>query len=72
VTHWFVLTRKIEGGSRTLLYVAVVLAQVSLQLTTWAGLLDTWFDYRTRFAPRDPGPQSTVPLNPPSNTENKE
>lgn len=72
VTHWFAVTRKIEGGARTMLYFAVVLAQVALQLTTWAGLFDTWFDYRTRFAPRGPGPQSTVPLNPPSNTENKE
>jgi uncharacterized protein YybS (DUF2232 family) len=72
VTHWFAVTRKIEGGTRTLLYLAAVLMQVALQLTTWAGLFDTWFDYRTRFAPRGPGPESTVPLNPPSNTENKE
>ena len=28
VAHWFVVTRKIEGGARTLLYLAVVLAQV--------------------------------------------
>ena len=32
VTHWFAVTRKIEGGTRTLLYLAAVLMQVSLQL----------------------------------------
>jgi uncharacterized protein YybS (DUF2232 family) len=72
VTHWYALTRKMVGGSRTLLYLVAVLLQLVLQLTTWAGLFDTWFDYRTRFAPRGPGPESTVPLNPPSNSENKE
>ena len=72
VTHWYAVTRRIVGGSRTLLYLVAVLLQLVLQLTTLAGLFDTWFDYRTRFAPRGPGPESTVPLNPPSNTENKE
>jgi hypothetical protein len=32
-----------------------------LQLTSWAGLLDTWFDYRKRFAPPTPGAEKTGP-----------
>jgi hypothetical protein len=50
VAHWFVVTRKYGPGGRIAVYGAAVIGQLMLQLTSWAGLLDTWFDYRKRFA----------------------
>jgi hypothetical protein len=44
-----------------------------LQLTSWAGLLDTWFDYRKRFAPRAPETGKPGPAGPgePSDQEER-
>jgi uncharacterized protein YybS (DUF2232 family) len=55
VAVWYGRTRGLGAGGKVLLYLAAVLAQSLLLLTSWAGLLDTWFDYRKRFAPRGPG-----------------
>ena len=45
-----------QPGSRTLLFISAVLAQAFFQLTGLLGLLDTWIDYRKRFAFKSPGP----------------
>jgi uncharacterized protein YybS (DUF2232 family) len=58
VIHWLAVTRRLRPATRTLLYGGALLGQLVFQLTTWAGLFDTWFDYRKRFAPpsaRTPG-----------------
>lgn len=55
LVSWFARTRGLAGGSKVLLYLAAVLGQFLLLLTSWAGLLDTWLDYRKRFAPRGSG-----------------
>ncbi|MCZ7665057.1 MAG: YybS family protein [Thermoleophilia bacterium] len=61
VAHWFVVSRRMAAGRRIVVYAAALLGQLLLQLTSWAGLLDTWFDYRKRFAPRGPGRKRVVP-----------
>lgn len=61
VAHWFVVTRGHSTGVRTIVYGTAVVGQVLLQITSWAGLLDTWFDYRKRFAPRVPQAGATGP-----------
>jgi uncharacterized protein YybS (DUF2232 family) len=61
VAHWFVTTRRSTAGTRTMIYGAAVVGQLLLQVTSWAGLLDTWFDYRKRFAPRAPEAGTTGP-----------
>jgi uncharacterized protein YybS (DUF2232 family) len=55
VAVWFGRTRGLGTGARVMLYLVAVVAQSMLLLTSWAGLLDTWLDYRKRFAPRSPG-----------------
>ncbi|GAB4261447.1 MAG: YybS family protein [Thermoleophilia bacterium] len=64
VAHWFVVTRGMSGGKRVVVYGVALLGQMSLQLTSWAGLLDTWFDYRKRFPPRGPGRKKVAPADP--------
>ncbi|HZK49405.1 MAG TPA: DUF2232 domain-containing protein [Thermoleophilia bacterium] len=61
VAHWFVVTRRHGAGVRIAVYGGAVLGQLLLQITSWAGLLDTWFDYRKRFAPRAPKAGSAGP-----------
>ena len=61
VVHWFTVSRKISGGRRALIYVVALMVQFLLQLVSWAGLMDTWFDYRKRFALRPPGGEDGVP-----------
>jgi len=55
VARWFATTRQLRPGSRTALYVGAILGQVLFQLTGLVGLLDTWLDYRKRFALKSPG-----------------
>jgi len=62
LAHWFAVSRGMSAGSRMLVYAAALLGQTTFQLTSWAGLLDTWFDYRKRFPPRgaDKGPAASA------------
>ncbi|MBN1319803.1 MAG: DUF2232 domain-containing protein [Thermoleophilia bacterium] len=55
VARWFVIERKMSRGARTALYAAGILGQVIAQFTGLVGLLDTWVDYRKRFALKGPG-----------------
>jgi uncharacterized protein YybS (DUF2232 family) len=54
--HWFSVSRRLSGGTRVLLYGGALVAQFLLWVLSWVGLLDTWFDYRKRFAPREDSP----------------
>jgi uncharacterized protein YybS (DUF2232 family) len=58
VLRWFGASRQWRPGSRTALFVSAVFAQAFFQLTGLVGLLDTWIDYRKRFALKSPGPGS--------------
>ncbi len=58
VLRWFGWDRKWQPGSRTALFVLAVVAQGLTQLTGLVGLMDTWIDYRKRFALKSPGPGS--------------
>ncbi len=55
VLRWFGATRQWRPGSRTALFVSAVVAQAFFQVTGLLGLLDTWIDYRKRFALKSPG-----------------
>jgi len=55
VLRWFGWDRKWQPGSRTALFVLAVVAQGLTQLTGLVGLMDTWIDYRKRFALKSPG-----------------
>jgi len=57
VLRWFGSTRQWRRGPRVLAFVSAVLAQV-FQFTGLLGLLDTWIDYRKRFALKGSGPGS--------------
>jgi len=58
VLRWLGANRQWRPGSRTALFISAVLAQAFFQLTGLVGLLDTWIDYRKRFAFKSPGPGS--------------
>lgn len=58
VLRWFGANRQWRPGSRTALFISAVIAQALFQLTGLVGLLDTWIDYRKRFALKSPGPGS--------------
>ena len=55
VTHALATRRGLRRASRVALYATALIAQLLTQLTGLFGLLDTWFDYRRRFALRSPG-----------------
>ncbi|MFH1833613.1 MAG: DUF2232 domain-containing protein [bacterium] len=55
VARWFVVTRQLRPGSRAALYIGAILGQALFQVTGLIGLLDTWLDYRKRFALKSPG-----------------
>jgi uncharacterized protein YybS (DUF2232 family) len=55
VLRWFVVSRHMRPGSWAALFVAAIVGQVLVHLTALAGLFDTWFDYRKRFALKSPG-----------------
>ena len=57
VLRWFGADRQWRPGSRTLVFISAVVAQF-FQLTGLVGLLDTWIDYRKRFALKSSGPGS--------------
>jgi uncharacterized protein YybS (DUF2232 family) len=57
VIRWLGTARQWRPGSRVLLFICAVIAQ-SFQLTGLVGLLDTWIDYRKRFALTSSGPRS--------------
>ncbi len=54
VVRWFIVTRRLRPGSGVALFVAAVVGQMLVHLTALAGLFDTWFDYRKRFALKSP------------------
>jgi uncharacterized protein YybS (DUF2232 family) len=56
IAHWLTVTRRMSAGSRFLVYTVALAGQLVLQLLSWAGLFDTWLDYRKRFAPPPNGP----------------
>ena len=58
VLRWLGANRQWRPGSRAALFISAVLAQAFFQLTGLLGLLDTWIDYRKRFAFKSPGPGS--------------
>lgn len=58
LVHSFSVSRRLGGGGRALLYGGAVVGQLMLWMLSWVGLLDTWFDYRKRFAPREPAPSA--------------
>jgi uncharacterized protein YybS (DUF2232 family) len=64
LAHWFVVSRRMSAGRRAVVYGAALLGQTMFQLTSWAGLLDTWFDYRKRFPPRDADKGPAAPVGP--------
>ena len=45
--------RQWKPGSRVLMFIVAVLAQ-AVQFTGLVGLMDTWIDYRKRFALKTP------------------
>ena len=53
VLRWLGTARQWGSGSRTLVFISAVVAQF-FQLTGLVGLLDTWIDYRKRFALKSP------------------
>ena len=55
VARWFALSRELRPGSRRILMLAAILGQALFQITGLFGLLDTWIDYRRRFAVKKPG-----------------
>ncbi len=55
VVRWFVVTRRLRPGPWVALFVAAIVGQVLVHVTALAGLFDTWFDYRKRFALKSPG-----------------
>lgn len=59
--HWFMTSRGYGTGTRVAMYTAALVGQLMLQFTSWAGLLDTWFDYRKRFAVATPPAGSVGP-----------
>jgi uncharacterized protein YybS (DUF2232 family) len=62
LAHWFALSRRLRAGSRLLVFGLALFTQLVLGLVTWAGLLDTWLDYRKRFAPPKQGPPRAAAL----------
>ena len=58
VLRWLGTAREWRPGSRTLVFISAVLAQAFFQLTGLVGLLDTWIDYRKRYALKSAGPGS--------------
>jgi uncharacterized protein YybS (DUF2232 family) len=61
VAQWFVVSRRMSVGGRVAVYGAAIVGQLLIQLTSWAGLLDTWLDYRKRFAPAPPAGDGISP-----------
>jgi uncharacterized protein YybS (DUF2232 family) len=56
VARWLAVTRQLRPGARTALYAGAFLGQLLFQVTGLVGLLDTWLNYRKRFALKSPGP----------------
>jgi uncharacterized protein YybS (DUF2232 family) len=55
VIRWLGWARQWRPGSRAAVFILAVFAQALFQLTGLVGLLDTWIDYRRRFALKSPG-----------------
>ncbi|MHB8792836.1 MAG: DUF2232 domain-containing protein [Thermoleophilia bacterium] len=49
IANFFLWAYKVARVKRLAVYFCLVLLQVTLSLTSWMGLFDTWLDYRRRF-----------------------
>ncbi|MHB1389686.1 MAG: DUF2232 domain-containing protein [Thermoleophilia bacterium] len=49
IASFFLWRFKVKQPKRLGVYVFLVLLQVTLSMTSWMGLFDTWIDYRRRF-----------------------
>lgn len=63
IAHWLTISRRMGAGGRFVVYALAVGGQLMLQLLSWAGLFDTWLDYRKRFAPPPAGPPKAASAN---------
>lgn len=52
IASYFIWRHKITGVKKIAIYSGLVLLQLTLSLTSWMGLFDTWIDYRRRFDKR--------------------
>lgn len=71
LVHWLGVSRRLRPSARFLVYALALVGQLTLQITSWAGLFDTWLDYRKRFAPPPAGPQAAS-ANPGTNRDKEE
>lgn len=58
IAHFFLGRYRVSRPKRTVVYVCLILLQVTLSLTSWLGLFDTWVDYRRRFGRKKPKGQA--------------
>ncbi|MDO8735542.1 MAG: DUF2232 domain-containing protein [Thermoleophilia bacterium] len=49
IANFFLWVYKVARVKRLAVYFCLVLLQLTLSLTSWIGLFDTWLDYRRRF-----------------------
>jgi len=49
IANFFLWAYKVTKVKRVAVYFCLVLLQLTLSLTSWMGLFDTWLDYRRRF-----------------------
>ena len=49
IASFFLWAYKVSRVKRVAVYICLVLLQLTLSLTSWMGLFDTWLDYRHRF-----------------------
>ncbi|MHB9111607.1 MAG: DUF2232 domain-containing protein [Thermoleophilia bacterium] len=49
IANFFLWAYKVARVKRLAVYFCLILLQVTLSLTSWMGLFDTWLDYRRRF-----------------------
>lgn len=49
IAYYFLCLYKVSRPRRIGVYICLILLQITLSLTSWLGLFDTWIDYRRRF-----------------------
>ncbi len=49
IANFFLWAFKVKKARRWIVYICMILLQLTLSLTSWMGLFDTWLDYRRRF-----------------------
>lgn len=53
IASYFLWHYKASKGKKAIVYASLILLEITLSLTSWMGLFDTWIDYRRRFIKRD-------------------